>query len=64
MRPHVFVGRADKVFSRGGLFKSGEGGPAILPCCHIKPVSLSQWEKESEEEEREGQVAAGVRKKR
>lgn len=40
------VARANEVFSRGGLCQSGEGGPAVLPYCHIKSVSVSLPEKE------------------
>lgn len=53
----VCVARANEVFSRGGVCQSGEGGPAILSCCHIKSVPSSVGERE----ERKGQLT-GVRK--
>lgn len=42
----IYLPRTNEVFSRGGLCQSGEGGPAILSCCHIKSVPLSVGERE------------------
>lgn len=56
----VCVGRANEVFSRGGLSR------VVQQSFHVaalsRSVSLSGRKSEEEEEEREGQVAAGVRR--
>lgn len=56
---HV-ASRANEVFSRGGLCQSGEGGPAVLPCCHINSDPLSAGETERERE-RVGEDGKGGR---